>query len=567
MAYVAGFPHRVVMKYHVKGDTPFMMNDFAALAASSRPSVQVPLVDRLLTTEIAGDFSLPDYQPEIKRLLRIRADVLPSDRTGGGDEIGGVLDYYVLYMGHDNALYCAPLSTEYHMELPMENRGGESLSVGEPMVCLCDTTAETPIGRVTAPRRLNIRCKLNTHAMLYGECPLGADVRAEADAPTDLETLPGTADVGRVWSGVGEALPLQDDLILPPANGEWRVVCAEGAVLMTEASPSEGAVNCRGEVTLKLTLCPAESDENFASDAPGMGEASTLTILRRKIPFNQTVDMEGVPASCMATACGHCTDLSVQMEEGHVHVDLNVVTEARAQVCEQVPYVKDLYSTRRAGASHYATYPVEQAVRAINGNFTLSDSLPLDEVSIDPAAQVLDVTAEAVPAELLCDHAKGRCVLTGTCRAHLLLLRDGEYASADMELPFRYEFDDASRMGASEAPSEGNTPFDGSVSVHNCRARMDGERIALDAELGVSLRTRRPAPLTALADVSFGEDADANRRRGEYVICFPAPTDTLWSVAKRYHAPMAALTAANNLPAGAAADEIESLEGVGYLIV
>ena len=57
------------------------------------------------------------------------------------------------------------------------------------------------------------------------------------------------------------------------------------------------------------------------------------------------------------------------------------------------------------------------------------------------------------------------------------------------------------------------------------------------------------------------------RRRGEYVICFPAPTDTVWSVAKRYHAPMAGLTAANNLPAGVKADGKESLEGVGYLIV
>ena len=46
-----------------------------------------------------------------------------------------------------------------------------------------------------------------------------------------------------------------------------------------------------------------------------------------------------------------------------------------------------------------------------------------------------------------------------------------------------------------------------------------------------------------------------------------SPTDTVWSVAKRYHAPLAALTAANNLPPSPNAGKRESLEGVEYLIV
>ena len=136
-----------------------------------------------------------------------------------------------------------------------------------------------------------------------------------------------------------------------------------------------------------------------------------------------------------------------------------------------------------------------------------------------------------------------------------------KYASADMELPFRYEFD---------APALAQSPhiqprFDGRVTVVTCRARMDGERVGVDAELAVSLRAHGPAPFSAVAEADFGDEV--TRRRGEYLICFPAPTDTLWSVAKRYHAPMAALTAANNLPAGRHPDTRESLEGAGYLIV
>ena len=172
---------------------------------------------------------------------------------------------------------------------------------------------------------------------------------------------------------------------------------------------------------------------------------------------------------------------------------------------------------------------------------------------------------------LTCDPIKERCVLTGTCRAHLLLLRDGEYGTAEMELPFRYEFDARTggiphtvRADGELAARDMPVSYCGGVQVLHCRARMDGERVGLDAELAVCLRTARPATLTALADMTEGEEV--TRGRGEYVICFPSPDDSVWSVAKRYHAPLAALGAANNLHS-APADTPESLEGVNYLIV
>ena len=538
-----------------------MMNEYMGDKAG-RTSVQLPILERALTAEVAGDYSLPDYQPEIKRLLRIGTNVLPPNRFAGSDgtELRGVLDYYVLYMGHDNGVYCAPLSAEYTMQAEPDAEGRELLTAaGEPMVCICDTTAEPPVGRVTAPRRLNIRCKLKSNVKLYGEYPL----EGGGDEDDTLEKLVESAEVSRLYWGLGESLPLQDNIILSPADGEWRLVCAEGKVMITEASPAMGAINCRGEVTLKLTLCPAETEEEFASDTTEGRTSPPLTVMQRKIPFSQAVEMEGVTPACTATACGYCTDISVEMEDGHLHAEMAVVTEARAQKNEVISYVKDLYSTRREGVCRYAPYPTERALRAVNGNFTLSDSLPLAEVGIDPTAKMVDITATASPEELTVEAAKGRCYLSGNCRCHLLLMRDGEYASADMELPFRYEFDDPAILrGGTDQPVPA---FDGNVTVVNCRARMDGERVGVDAELAVSLRTHHKSPLTALADATF--EGEVTRRRGEYVICFPAPTDTLWTVAKRYHAPLAALAAANNLPAGEDVNGTEILADVGYLIV
>lgn len=543
-----------------------MINDFSmdSEVFTARRSVQVPLCDNTPETEVVGDFSLPDYQPEIKRLLRIGAVPQPPDRMAGGDgmEMSGRLDYFVLYTGHDDRLYCAPLTTEYRLEATMgDAERALAASCGEPMIAVCDTVTDTPVGRVTAPRRLNIRCRVKSHVKMYGEyLTEGSDTE---DAT--VETLMGETEVARLFLGVSDPLPLEDDIILSPRDGEWRVVCAEGQAMVTEATPGAGRVDLRGEVLFKLMLSPAENAEEFASDAAPM-VAPELTVMQRKIPFSHAVPLDGVTPICAATAHAVCTDITVQMGEGQVHVDMSLISEVRAQKNENVRYVKDIYSTRREGISRYATLPTELAARALCGNFTLSDSRPLEEVGMDPAARVADVTAVAHPETLTVDTTKGRCVLSGTCHARLLLIRDGEYSGADLDLPFRYEFDDPALIRMEEGTDATlDTTFDGHITVMNCRARMDGERVGMDAELAVSLRTYRPAPMVALSE--FAPGVEVTRRRGEYVICFPAPTDSVWSVAKRYHAPMAAFTAANNLPAGVAADAVESLEGAGYLIV
>ena len=62
------------------------------------PKARIPVCDRAVTSEISGDFTLPDYQPEIKRLLRISASVLPPSKyiSERGAEFAGNIDYYVL---------------------------------------------------------------------------------------------------------------------------------------------------------------------------------------------------------------------------------------------------------------------------------------------------------------------------------------------------------------------------------------------------------------------------------------------------------------------------------------
>ena len=533
--------------------------------AAESYGVQLPICQRILTTELSGDFSLPDYQPEIKRLLRIGASITPPNGYFSGDSLSmeGLLDYFALYMGNDNRLYCAPLSADYRFDLSLaeerdrERDLGRGVGAASPldgeMTYACDITADPITGRVTAPRRLNIKCRLKAAAKVYGTCPLSANDQSEL-SPASIEKLQDTVKTAQMIHAVGETLTLQDDMILSSAEGgDLRVVCAEGQVMIHEATASRDTVICRGDVLLKLTLCPADVPE-------GSEEVPLVSV--RKIPFSQAVEIAGITPDCTCCAQGTCAEMSIEVEEGHLHSELGLILEVLAQKEVTSSYTKDLYSTRRETKESYATYPIERILGCFNGNFTLSDSLPLADTGIHPAARVVDVTATAYPEALTPDKAKQRMILTGRCRVHLLLSREGEYTSAELELPFRYERE---LPVTCVIPDNSPINFDGGVKTMACRARMDGERIGIDAELAVALRTAIPDTITALSGVTFGEDM--TRGRGEYVICFPSVDDTLWSVAKRYHAPMAALSAANDIPLPERADEANSLRGSGFLIV
>ena len=61
---------------------------------------QMPICDKASVVELNSDFSLPDYQPEIRRLLSSRAIVLPQHEyiSNGNVEISGEINYKITYI-------------------------------------------------------------------------------------------------------------------------------------------------------------------------------------------------------------------------------------------------------------------------------------------------------------------------------------------------------------------------------------------------------------------------------------------------------------------------------------
>ena len=170
-------------------------------------SLRIPVADKHLSAEISGDFTLPDYQPEIKRLLRVSASVLPPSKyvSERGAEFAGNIDYYVLYTGSDNELYCAPLTSEYKINLPLDaTEYDKDGSIGN-FVGGISLFPDMISGRVTAPRKLNIKCRLKGRGQVLGDLELSG---GRADGESGIQTLVSTMDAVKQVRNVAASVSL-----------------------------------------------------------------------------------------------------------------------------------------------------------------------------------------------------------------------------------------------------------------------------------------------------------------------------------------------------------------------
>lgn len=500
---------------------------------------QIPICERVTMTELVGDFTLPDYQPEIKRLLWVCANVLPPSKYLGDSkaEFAGNIDYFVYYTGSDNEIYCAPLSEEYKIEVPIE-KGTEwqvSNLTGNAYV-VCDLVS----GRVTSPRKLNVKCRLKSYARIFGDA---ATNRGFEDSNGDNEVLTCVSPLSRTLFASSDMVRLSDEMIIDNQSGEVRVVCADGRALISEVNCTESQVSCRGDVYLKMLMSHEQGG------AP--------TVVTRKIPFSQGVDVEGVGGKCQATASATVCEMSIDVEESRIAIDLGMLIDVTAHKNERVSYVKDVYSTVYKTEGEYSTLPVQLCGAAMCTNFTLSDSMTLEEAGMPRGCSVIDSSGVAVTEKVQYD-ADGRMTMSGKAKFNLLTQKDGEYAAYDIELPFKYSAitpitDGAHAMGEPMA------------YVVSTRHRVDGERVGIDAEIYVSGCMSQSGDISVLDKVNFGEEIE--RTRGGYVICYPSGSDSLWSVAKRYGKAVSDISERNGISNEHAYDSSESLKGNGYLII
>lgn len=530
-------------------------------------TVQTAFCDKIMTAEISQDFILPDYQPEMRKLLRVTPDVRPPTRfLGAGEaEFAGNVSFTVLYLGGDGALYTAETDATYTFRIPLE--GGDRFAEDRPICARAIVEAEPAAARLLAPRKMSIRCRLQAH--LLALCDEETAMRMECDSGEhNTEQLEMSEHCARLLFATGEAIELTDEVNVPTGEGELRLIETTGKVQLTEVTPTEGGILCRGELYWKALVTRDPVATAFAEDGrteseaePPPAHSAPIEILTRRIPFTQTVEMllPSDPKSWQAMAHGSCIGIVARVEEDRILCAATVILEAEAMGQEKITLVRDAFSTTHQSECERRTYRFARPIVCLHSNVTESGTANTDELGIPQGAVPLDLHGTAEEMTLTCGH--GGPALVGTARYHLLYrTAEGEFGTVEFRLPLRYA------LSGEEGCAEGaDTMLTVRATLLSDRIRIEGASLSLDAEWGIDARLCVRGAIEAVDLLRMG--APHAERGDALLLCYPEAGASLWQIAKRYHTAIRPLAALNALPGAADAASPQSLEGTKFLMI
>ena len=458
------------------------------------------ICDKRITAELSNDFTVPDTQPEIRKILAVTERLLPPAKYVGGAtvECNGVVDYRVIYLGTDGELWGACHSAEYELEAPVERKDVDTSMGG---CTLINAVCEGSSARVSGGRRVNIRSRVTADIQSYGEIDNGGISDAE---DSSVQRLFKDVECGFFCTGVSDVIEVFEEI--GGLYEDSRVITADATAYIKDISRGAESIACMGELTLILLVCR---------------EGQRAEQITKKVPFDGVVELDRPVGTAMCKASCYVTDIKVSVGEGRAECTVSAVISAELAENQRVEYTADAYSTEREWECESETLEIPSVLACGKGNFSQNERLPLSETSIPEGATLVEI----FPRVMLegCEY-KGKYEMSGRCVYTVLWEKEGEYGASEVELPIRYAFD--GREGE-------NISCSAKGEAISCRGRIDGELLCIDAEISAEATVTGRERVERVRDMRLGECFE--REKNRMVIYYPAEGETPWEVAKKYH--------------------------------
>lgn len=510
------------------------------------------LLHEVIPCEASGEYVLPDYQPEIRKILAVNAALSPSGKYIGGDraEFTGRVMHRILYTTEDGSPHAVTLATDYSFACPLPTEN--------PAAVIADSMVESSVCRLGGPRKLTLRTRLRNMVSVTAEEEAAPEIRGMG-SPEDaasLEILTGEiASTTLLTADTGE-FSLTDTVRLENAAEGTRVVRSGGNLLVNECRVREDGCLLRGEAWV------------FALLADG-GMPYTV---RTKIPFEQLLPMDAVGAGAQATAYGRVNAVDATLALGEAgeagYISFDVAAEAEATVA--LPLLchptLDLYSTAYEMDVTHRRITATRTLGTAMGNYTVSASRPKQECEAENALTVADTDGRIEISSVTAEH--GRITVSGCVTAQLIFATACEdegsapLLAAEIPVPFRIETE--LRIG-----DEAHPRCACHAELIAVRGRIEQSALACDCEIALALRASAEEEYTVLASASPACEERLSTAGDRLIVAYPREDDTLFGIAARYHCSRAALAAANGIGEDALAlSHLPcSLDGIHHLII
>ncbi len=462
--------------------------------------LSVKRLDTTQTIDVTEDFSLPDYIPEVRRVVGVQTSASVDGKYLNGNELeadGNVL-YTVMYLGGDGGLCAVPLTSSFDGRVSVKAQEGESFGADDISLA---AIPDNVLCRVTAPRRLTLSSKVKLRSFS----------QREADCKEKLEPEESSASVRLKRTAVPYAMVKAYRTTIE-CGGEFReregtkVISARGSLLIHEVKPVSDGFSVTGEGRAELFLLTPDG-------------AYKTSKVRCSVDTHIPCDTSDIVAQ---SAVGRCLMCEVETaDDGLITWNMECDIDCDAVRGGTSEISVDGYSADYEDECGFEEIGALSSVKGINGRLTVSGSKPIRA----------DMTYAGGWGRAVFDKAElagRRLTLSGNAHITSVLCGNGEAVSEECVIPVKYECE----TEASDLTGEitGKCEF----TVCDISGRCDGETLNVTAELGVSGVFLTENRIRYLASVSQSPDRPVPHKKNVIKICLPDERETEWDIMKRY---------------------------------
>lgn len=497
------------------------------MGAQNKVSLLSVTTDTVTTHEVSEEFNLPDYIPEVRKMLTVKSSILPESRyiadKGNGSQLdfGGTVTYLVIYTDDEGSLRSVPLSSTYEASTTLNSH---------PENILIDTVVDNTTLRVNAPRKLTIKARLKSHILGFENRTLEENITPKSSADEMYLQRAGKKIKAMEIEQVSlQNLKMSDKLDMQ-GNKNAKPIWCDAGMTITECKAQNKSVLVRGEATVKC-ICQTE-DGNI-----------TLT---KNLPIVEEIEAENCRVGDMASVQGRCISLSISNEinddNNQLFFDFNCELEGIVTHNKDEYLTSDCYSTKCETEATYKTIDTYSSVKNQNSSFTVSEVLKRKNNDMESIVEIL--------ANPVCEKTeiKGEKVsFIGKLEANIIGKSkendngEIEYIADNYDVPFKYDMD----IGTVNAECITRN----SLSIGNLNARYDNDKLFVNCEVFLSQNVFVKDKVEILDMAVIKKDKEIKNDSACIRVYFPKENDTLWEIAKKYHTTVNKIAEQNEIEA------------------
>ncbi len=494
-------------------------------------TVTALLYDGAPSNEVSGEFSLPDYLPDVRRILRVTAEPRVTGRYMNGErmELEGNVDVTLLYASEENTVhsYVGTIPFSHNISIPHQD---------ETTVITAHLTAEHPSCRLSGPRKCTLRCRVRAAVRALTEVSVAPDT-SMLPAEETLCTQSVTRPACRMLSASRDDLRYAEDIPTDAPLNE--VLLCTVTPCIVECRAASDRIIVKGDFCIRAFCAFSESTDDRITYRP----------LERRIPFSEELTCEGLPEDL--------TQLRIQPDLTVTAVTPTITAEGRnlgvdfsaecAVLCMYEAPISVLTDAFLPSAD--VRMEREEVPFCLPLSHTVLSHTVTGKIKHDPGDDIRDIIdCTAAPhvdrmvwesGQLQLTGTLDVCIIARTAAGTLLPINDTLPITRSIDIP------ECSNLPQSELLCS-VSPLVGNLSVH---PDSDKETYTVEATVQMTLDVVRRIVCSLPRTITVPQDTPVIAPSPyAAVLYYPTPGESVWEIAHRYRMMPAHICESNGLP-------------------